>query len=43
VRLSSEVLDSIDKLVPPGTTVNAADGGYYPPSHSRKVRRRPRN
>jgi aryl-alcohol dehydrogenase-like predicted oxidoreductase len=42
VRLPNDVLDAIDKLVPPGTNVNAADGGYYPPSHSRKVRRRSR-
>jgi len=40
VKLSNDVLDRIDKLVPPGTNVNAADSGYYPPSHSRKVRRR---
>ena len=40
VQLSHEVLDRIDKLVPPGTNVNAADSGYYPPSLSRKVRRR---
>ena len=39
VRLSNDVLDRIDKLVPPGTNVNAADAGYYPPSLSRKVRR----
>jgi aryl-alcohol dehydrogenase-like predicted oxidoreductase len=40
VQLSKDVLDAIDKLVPPGTNVNAADSGYYPPSLSRKVRRR---
>ena len=40
VTLGNDVLDRIDKLVPPGTNVNAADSGYYPPSHSRKVRRR---
>jgi aryl-alcohol dehydrogenase-like predicted oxidoreductase len=40
VTLGNDVLDRIDKLVPPGTNVNAADSGYYPPSLSRKVRRR---
>ena len=42
VRLSAEVLDEIDKLVPPGTNVNAADAGYQPPSLSRSQRRRSR-
>jgi len=42
VRLSNEVLDKIDELVPPGTTINPADTGWAPPSLSRKVRRRPR-
>jgi aryl-alcohol dehydrogenase-like predicted oxidoreductase len=32
VRLSPEVLDRIDEIVPPGTTLNAADAGYEPPS-----------
>jgi len=40
VQLTNDVLDRIDKIVPPGTTINAADAGYYPPSLSRKVRRR---
>ena len=40
VQLTNDVLDQIDKIVPPGTTINAADAGYYPPSLSRKVRRR---
>src|SRR5438874_6940583 len=39
VRLTNEVLDAIDKVVPPGTNVNPADSGYYPPSLSRQVRR----
>src|SRR5438105_6239096 len=42
VRLSNDVLDSIDELVPPGTNINPADAGYQPPSLSRKARRRPR-
>jgi aryl-alcohol dehydrogenase-like predicted oxidoreductase len=31
VRLSADVLDAIDEIVPPGTTVNAADAGWRPP------------
>ena len=32
VRLSDDVLDRIDEIVPPGTNLNAADAGYQPPS-----------
>ena len=32
VSLSPDVLDRIDEIVPPGTTLNAADSGYQPPS-----------
>jgi aryl-alcohol dehydrogenase-like predicted oxidoreductase len=32
VRLSFEILDRIDEIVPPGLNVNRADGGYVPPS-----------
>jgi aryl-alcohol dehydrogenase-like predicted oxidoreductase len=32
VVLSAEILDKIDEIVPPGTTLNAADRGYEPPS-----------
>ena len=32
LTLEDAVLDQIDKLVPPGTTVNAADAGWTPPS-----------
>jgi aryl-alcohol dehydrogenase-like predicted oxidoreductase len=42
VRLSDEVLDAIDKLVPPGTTLNAADAGWETPALRRSARRRPR-
>ncbi|MEY2456161.1 MAG: hypothetical protein QOK06_1255 [Acidimicrobiaceae bacterium] len=42
VRLSDEVLDRIDELVPPGTTLNAADAGWESPSLRRSARRRPR-
>ena len=31
VKLSDEVLDKIDEIVPPGTTLNAPDRGYEPP------------
>ncbi len=32
VVLSSDVLDRIDEIVPPGTTINEADKGYAPPA-----------
>jgi aryl-alcohol dehydrogenase-like predicted oxidoreductase len=32
VTLSDEVLDRIDEIVPPGTNLNPADGGYQPPA-----------
>src|SRR5487761_1807360 len=31
VVLSPDVLDKIDEIVPPGTSLNPADGGYQPP------------
>jgi aryl-alcohol dehydrogenase-like predicted oxidoreductase len=31
VWLSAEILDAIDEIVPPGTTLNAADAGWRPP------------
>ena len=40
VRLDDAVLDRIDELVPPGTNLNAADGGYQPPSITSAWRRR---
>jgi aryl-alcohol dehydrogenase-like predicted oxidoreductase len=39
VRLTDDVLDRIDELVPPGTNVNEADAGWQSPALSRKVRR----
>jgi aryl-alcohol dehydrogenase-like predicted oxidoreductase len=39
LRLSHDILDRIDELVPPGTNVNEADAGWQPPGLSRKVRR----
>jgi aryl-alcohol dehydrogenase-like predicted oxidoreductase len=32
VSLSRDVLDRIDEIVPPGTTINEADRGYAPPA-----------
>ncbi|MEN3608731.1 aldo/keto reductase [Plantactinospora sp. ZYX-F-223] len=32
VTLSRDVLDRIDEIVPPGTTLNPADAGYQPPA-----------
>ncbi|MEV4937149.1 aldo/keto reductase [Streptomyces zaomyceticus] len=32
VRLSRDVLDRIDKIVPPGTNLSTRDAGYTPPS-----------
>jgi aryl-alcohol dehydrogenase-like predicted oxidoreductase len=40
VRLDQDVLDRIDEIVPPGTTLNVADGGYVPPSIDDPGRRR---
>ncbi|HVF32966.1 MAG TPA: aldo/keto reductase [Acidimicrobiales bacterium] len=40
VRLDDAVLDRIDELVAPGTNLNAADGGYQPPSITSAWRRR---
>jgi aryl-alcohol dehydrogenase-like predicted oxidoreductase len=31
VELSTEILDAIDAIVPPGTTLNPADAGWRPP------------
>jgi hypothetical protein len=32
VTLSTNILDRIDEIVPPGVTVSSFDGGYQPPS-----------
>jgi aryl-alcohol dehydrogenase-like predicted oxidoreductase len=40
LRLSADVLDEIDKIVPPGTTLSARDEGYRPPVLSDPARRR---
>src|SRR3954454_20655728 len=40
VELSDDVLDRIDEIVPPGTTLNPGDTGYTPPELDAKFRRR---
>ncbi|HEX4691995.1 MAG TPA: aldo/keto reductase [Solirubrobacteraceae bacterium] len=40
VTLSDDVLDRIDAIVPPGTNVNPADGGYSDPGLEPAARRR---
>jgi aryl-alcohol dehydrogenase-like predicted oxidoreductase len=42
VRLTDDVLDRIDEIVPPGTNVNVADTGWEAASLRRSQRRRPR-
>ena len=41
IRLTDDVLDRIDELVPPGTNLNAPDAGWLPPALADpKLRRR---
>jgi aryl-alcohol dehydrogenase-like predicted oxidoreductase len=40
VKLSQNVLDRIDEIVPPGSTLNAADAGWQPPGLQPANRRR---
>jgi aryl-alcohol dehydrogenase-like predicted oxidoreductase len=40
VKLSGDILDRIDEIVPPGTTLNATDAGWQNPALSRAARRR---
>lgn len=40
VSLTPEILDRIDEIVPPGTTINEADRGYRPPSLTDPAQRR---
>jgi len=42
VELSDEVLDRIDEIVPPGTTIATFDSGYRPPSVTNPFLRRRR-
>jgi hypothetical protein len=44
VRLTDEILDRIDEIVPPGTDVGTLDMAYVPPALQRSnLRRRPVN
>ncbi len=40
VTLTPDVLDRIDEIVPPGTTINPEDAGYQPPSLTSPASRR---
>ncbi|MBA2896187.1 aldo/keto reductase [Nonomuraea soli] len=40
VRLGDDVMDRIDEIVPPGTTLNPADRGYQPPELTTAALRR---
>jgi aryl-alcohol dehydrogenase-like predicted oxidoreductase len=40
VTLSDDVLDRIDAIVPPGSNVNPADGGWDNPALTKAARRR---
>lgn len=40
VELTDDVLDRLDEIVPPGTTINAADAGWTPPSIANAFHRR---
>jgi aryl-alcohol dehydrogenase-like predicted oxidoreductase len=40
-RLTADVLDAIDRIVPPGTNLNPADAGWSSPSLEAPARRRP--
>jgi len=39
-RLTPDLLDEIDKIVPPGVTLSARDRGYHPPALTDPARRR---
>jgi hypothetical protein len=40
VELPADVLDRIDKIVPPGINLNPADGGWVSPALEPAARRR---
>jgi aryl-alcohol dehydrogenase-like predicted oxidoreductase len=42
VHLDDDVLDAIDDIVPPGTTLSRVDAGYTPPALADPARRRRR-
>jgi aryl-alcohol dehydrogenase-like predicted oxidoreductase len=41
VMLSDDILDRVDEIVPPGTTVNPADSSFQNPALEPQARRRP--
>ncbi len=41
VALTDDVLDRIDEIVPPGTTINPADSSFSNPALDAQARRRP--
>ena len=43
VTLTPDILDAIDAVVPPGTTINPADIGWNPPGLATNARRRKRS
>ncbi len=43
VELATDVLDRIDEIVPPGTNMNPADGGWQNPALEPAARRRPQS
>jgi aryl-alcohol dehydrogenase-like predicted oxidoreductase len=43
VTLSDDILDRIDEIVPPGTTISTGDFGYEPPALTEPARRRRRH
>jgi hypothetical protein len=42
VTLTTDILDRIDDIVPPGTTFSRADSGYVPPALTDPFARRRR-
>ena len=40
LKLPGDVLDRIDQIVPPGTNINPADGGWVSPALQPAARRR---
>ncbi len=42
VKLTADLLDRIDEIVPPGTTINPVDRGYQPPALTDAFARRRR-
>jgi hypothetical protein len=42
VTLTTDILDRIDEIVPPGTTMNEVDRGFRPPALTDPFQRRRR-